>query len=395
MIAPYGFAAPAAIAFGAGVSRQALTAAPSFGARALVVTGATPARAAWLADGLRAAGVAVEIVSIAHEPLVEDAMAAVAAARRFRADIVIGIGGGAALDLAKAVAGLAMEPGDPMQHLEVVGQGLPLTVAPLPLIAIPTTAGTGAEATRNAVLGVPAQGRKVSLRDARLLPRLALVDPELTHGLPLAVTLATGLDALTQVIEPYVSSKATAMTDALCRDAIARALAALPRLIAALAAGAEDRGARADMAHVSLMGGISLANAGLGAVHGLAGVLGGTAGGAHGAICGALLGPILATNRAALAARGPELPGAARVAEVCAMIGAAFDCDAADAPAALAAWAHGAGLPGLGALGHDPADSGSVAAASAASSSMKGNPLPLTEAELIAAMAAAGQGAAR
>jgi alcohol dehydrogenase class IV len=390
MIAPYGFAAPAAIAFGSGVSRQALSAASGFGARALVVTGATPARAAWLIDGLRAAGMAVKVVTIAREPLVADALDAVAQARDWGADVVIGIGGGAALDLAKAVAGLAREPGPAMDHLEVVGRGLPLTMAPLPLIAIPTTAGTGAEATRNAVLGVPEQGRKVSLRDARLLPRLALVDPDLTHGLPAGPTLATGLDALTQVIEPYLSSRATPMTDALCRDAIARALGALPRVMAALEDGREDAGARAEMAHVSLMGGIALANSGLGAVHGLAGVLGGVTGGAHGAICGALLGPVLAVNRGAMAARAPDLPAAARLEEICALIAGALGCGAAEAPAALAAWARAAGLPGLMGLGFDPNTAGAVAAASAASSSMKGNPLPLTENELTAAMITAG-----
>ena len=375
MIAPYGFAAPAAIAFGPDVRLQALTAAPAFGTRALVVTGANAARAAWLTDGLRGA--------------VADALAAVKVARDFGADVAIGIGGGAALDLAKAVAGLTREPGDPMDHLEVVGKGLPLTMDPLPLIAIPTTAGTGAEATRNAVLGVPERGRKVSLRDARLLPRLALVDPLLTHGLPAGPTLATGLDAITQVIEPYLSAKATPMTDALCRDAIARGLNALPRVMAALAAGTEDAEARADMAHVSLMGGIALANAGLGAVHGLAGVLGGVTGGAHGAICGALLGPVLAANRAAMAARAPDLPAAARLEEVCALIAAALGGTARDAPQTLADWARGAGLPGLTDLGFDPAAAGATASASAASSSMKGNPLPLTEDELIAAMRAA------
>jgi alcohol dehydrogenase class IV len=314
----------------------------------------------------------------------------VAQARDWGADVVIGIGGGAALDLAKAVAGLAREPGPAMDHLEVVGRGLPLTMDPLPLIAIPTTAGTGAEATRNAVLGVPEQGRKVSLRDARLLPRLALVDPDLTHGLPAGPTLATGLDALTQVIEPYLSSRATPMTDALCRDAIARALGALPRVMAALEDGREDAGARAEMAHVSLMGGIALANSGLGAVHGLAGVLGGVTGGAHGAICGALLGPVLAVNRGAMAARAPDLPAAARLEEICALIAGALGCGAAEAPAALAAWARAAGLPGLMGLGFDPNTAGAVAAASAAASSMKGNPLPLTEDELTAAMITAG-----
>ncbi len=376
---PFAFATAGAVRFGEGAAAEAAPGIAALGRRALVICGASTARAAWLMEALEAAGVEALLRSVAGEPTVADAEAAARAAVAFGADVVVGIGGGAAIDAAKAAAGLAPQPGGAMDHLEVA-------VPALPIVAIPTTAGTGAEATRNAVLGVPERKRKVSLRDASLLPRLAVIDPLLARGAPRAVTLASGLDALTQVIEPYVSSRANPLTDALCRDAIPRALSALPRLIGPKDV-TEDPQARADMALVGLFGGMALANAGLGAVHGLAGVLGGRAGGAHGAICGRLLPHALRANRAA-----PDLgaAAAARLDEIARLVGAAFGADPEDAFDALEAWIDAAGLPRLGALGIDPDDHARIAAESASSSSMKGNPVPLDQATLTAMLDAAG-----
>ena len=375
---PFAFATAARIAFGPGVAAQAPGLARGFGARAFVVTGATPARAAWLTGGLAAEGLAVEVWPTPHAPLVADAVAAVAAARDFAADVVIAIGGGAALDLGKAVAGLMREPGAPLDHLEVVGKGLPLTQDPPPLIAIPTTAGTGAEVTRNAVLGAPEHRRKVSLRDARLLPKAALVDPDLLRGLPHGVALASGLDAIVQVIEPYVSRFANPLTDALCRDAIPRGLTALPRL---LADGA-DAGARADMAFTSLCGGLALANARLGAVHGLAGVIGGRSTMAHGAICGRLAPGVLAATEAALPQGcAPQ----ARFAEVRRWIAAALGGDAPDAFATLRRFIDAEGLPPLD-LATQAVEE--VAAEAMKSSSMQGAPVTPAPQRLAALLAA-------
>lgn len=372
-MSPFAFATAARIAFGAGEGPRALEALAALGRRPLLVTGRDPARAAWLRDGLAARGAAVATVSAQGEPSVEDAMAAVDAARDHGADAVVGLGGGAALDLAKAAAGL-MRAADPMDHLEVVGRGLPLAADPPPLALLPTTAGTGAEVTRNAVLGAPAQRRKVSLRDARLLPRLAVVDPELLIGLPPAVALASGLDALVQVIEPLVSSRATPLTDALCREALPRGLRALPRLLE----GAGDAAARADMAFCALSGGLALANAGLGAVHGLAGPLGGRTAAAHGAICGRLAPAVLTLTEAALPA---DHPVAARFGWIRGEIAAAWG----GAPAAAwEIWARrAAALPPIG-LAEDPLD---VARAAAASSSMKAAPVALEAAALAQAVA--------
>jgi hypothetical protein len=373
---PFGITAPGRILFGRGEAAKAPALIRAFGARGVVVHGANPARAAWL---VKALGPGVLTIACQGEPTLTDLTAALATARGHRPDWVVAIGGGAALDLGKALAGLIPAPGDPMQHLEVVGQGLPLTNDPLPFIALPTTSGTGAEVTKNAVIGLPDHGRKVSLRDDRMVARLAIVDPALTDGCPWAVTLASGLDAVTQVIEPYVSCKATPYTDALSRPAIGLGLAALMRLQAG-----EDAEARDRLAWVSLCGGLALANSGLGAVHGFAGVIGGMTGAAHGAICGALLGPVLAANRVAAT-------GAARTKldEVCGLIAEALGCSAELSPAHLQAWAQAAGLPDLAALGVTPAMHAGIVAAAEGVSSMKGNPVILPPSVLRAVLEAA------
>ncbi|MBA3910162.1 MAG: alcohol dehydrogenase [Rhodobacter sp.] len=361
---PFGIVAPPRILFGRGEAAKAPGLIKAFGKRGVLVHGANPARAAWLVDGL---GREVLPLACLGEPSLPNLMAALAAARRHRPDWVVAMGGGAALDLGKALAALIPAPGDPMEHLEVVGQGLPLRAAPLPFIALPTTSGTGAEVTRNAVIGLPDHGRKVSLRDDRMVARLAIVDPALTDGCPRSVTLASGLDAVTQVIEPYVSIKATAYTDALAGPAIGPGLAALRRLMEG-----EDPQARDKLAWTSLCGGLALSNAGLGAVHGFAGVIGGMTGAAHGAICGALLGPVLAANRAAAAG-----PARARLDEVCVALSGVLGSTAEDAPAALQNWARRAGLPGLSALGVTSVLHGKIVEASQGASSMKGNPVVL------------------
>lgn len=373
---PFAIAMPQRILFGRGEATKAPSLIHAFGARGLIVHGANPARAQWLIDALHAAGVQTLALPCVSEPTLPMLEAAIALARPFRPDWVTAIGGGAALDLGKALAALIPAPGTPLDHLEVVGKALPLAAPTLPFIAIPTTSGTGAEATKNAVIGLPDHGRKVSLRDDRMLARIALVDPALTDHTPRATTLASGLDAVTQVIEPYVSSKATPFTDALTAPAIPQGLHALKRLMET-----EDPAARDALAHVSLTGGIALANAGLGAVHGLAGVIGGLTPAPHGAICGALLAPILRLNRAR--ATGTT---AQRLDMVFAHIATTLGGRAEDAPETLATWARAAGLPGLTKQGLPPALHQQIAEAALTSSSMKGNPVPLTLRDLIQAL---------
>ena len=293
-------------------------------------------------------------------------------------DLVIAFGGGSVIDAGKAIAALATNPGDPLDFLEVIGRAQPLRADPLPFLAIPTTAGTGAEVTRNAVLGSPEHRVKVSLRSPRMLPRVALVDPELTLGLPPALTTATGLDAFTQLLEPFVSVRANPLTDALCRDGLARAARALPRVFA----DGSDLAARSDMALASLFGGLALANAGLGAIHGFAGPLGGMCGAPHGALCAALLAPSTAVNLAALAARAPQSPALARYREAARLVTG----DPAATESALVPWlrelTQRLEIPGLRHYGIGADEFDDIVTKAGQASSMKGNPIALTAAEL-------------
>jgi alcohol dehydrogenase class IV len=320
--------------------------------------------------------------------------AGVARAREWGADLIVGFGGGSAIDAAKAIAVLATNTGSLFEYLEVIGAGKPIEQPPLPLVALPTTAGTGAEATRNAVLASPEHKVKVSLRSPLMLPKVAIIDPELTHGLPPEITATTGLDALTQLIEAFVSCRANALTDTLCRDGIARAASALPSAFAhaslpdAAPARTDPRyhAAREGMALASLWSGIALANAGLGAVHGFAGPLGGMFGAPHGAICAALLPQVMLANIDASRQRAPADPALGRYTEIGRMLEQRLDAtaeDGVDWVRRLCADFNIAPLARHGVTaGHFPA----LVAGARRASSMKGNPIALTEEELTAVL---------
>lgn len=284
MIAQFEFATAGRVVFGNGRKSEAVSAARALGAKPLLVTGAHPRRAAWFGEA--------ETLSVSSEPSIEDARMGAARARAAGCDVVVAVGGGSVIDLAKAVAALAANPGDVLDYLEVVGRAQPLERDPLPVVAVPTTAGTGSEVTRNAVLGSKQHGVKASLRHVKMLPRAAVVDPELTAEMPRDLTAWTGLDALTQLIEPAVSRRANPLTTALCNEAIPRAIAALRRLARDLG----DADARSEMAFASLCGGMALANAGLGAVHGFAAPIGGMFEAPHGAVCARLLPLVIEAN---------------------------------------------------------------------------------------------------
>ena len=346
-----------------------------FGPRGILVHGANSARAQWLAQDLRAKDCVVMTLACEQEPNLPMLEAALANALPHAPVWVAALGGGAALDMGKALAALIPSPSGAMDHLEVVGRGMPLLCAPLPFIALPTTAGTGAEVTKNAVIGLPDHRRKVSLRDDRMLARLAIVDPSLTDNCPWAVTLASGMDAVVQVIEPYLSSRANDYTDALALPAIARGMKALQRL-----SQGEDAAARDDLAWVSLCGGLALANSGLGAVHGLAGPIGGMCPAAHGSVCAILLGPVLAMNKRRAV---PGSQAAQRLQKVFSIFADCLSCRPENVPLALAEWLRRSGLVGLTDQGLNPADHSDLAQASLASSSMKANPVALPEADLL------------
>jgi alcohol dehydrogenase class IV len=282
------------------------------------------------------------------------------------------------LDAAKAIAALVGNGGDPLDYIEVVGRGQPLARPSLPCVLVPTTSGTGSEVTRNAVLASTAHGVKVSLRDATMLPRLALVDPELTCSVPPAVTAATGLDALTQVIEPYVSCRSNPLTDALCVEGIRRGGRSLLRAYL----DGNDIEAREDLAVTSLFGGLALANAKLGAVHGFAAPLGGALGAPHGALCARLLPLVMATNLRALRDREPSHPAIGRYAHIAELLTGRTGAAAEDGIRSVEELVNRLAIPPLARYGLTKASFTSLVEKARKASSMQGNPLPLTDAEL-------------
>jgi alcohol dehydrogenase class IV len=341
------------------------------------VTTPTIERAMPLLNLLSEQGVEYTLFTVEGEPTTETARWGTRQARQAGCDMVIGLGGGSVIDTGKAVAALLTNGGDPLDYLEVIGRGQPLTEPSAPYMAIPTTAGTGAEVTRNAVLASPEHRVKASLRSPLMLPTVALVDPELTYRLPSDVTAYTGLDALTQVIEPFVSVKANPMTDALCREAITRGARSLRP-----AYESGDPAAREDMALVSLFGGLALANAALGAVHGFAGPFGGMYESPHGAVCAALLPHVMAINVAALQARQPTSEALRRYDEVARLLTGSPEATACDGVTWVEDLCAALHVPTLATYGIVSADFGDLIDKSAAASSMKGNPIPLTADEM-------------
>jgi alcohol dehydrogenase class IV len=350
---------------------------------------------------LEARGFSVVTLAVEGEPSVERVRGWVGVARATHAAVVVSIGGGSTIDAGKATAILAAHPGDPLDYLEVVGLGRALDHPGLPFVAVPTTAGTGAEVTRNAVLTVDGSGSssgiKASLRSAFMLPALAVVDPDLLGSLPAQVIAHSGLDALSQLVEPWLSVRANPVSDALARDGIRRSARALgeafrqvPRqgLREPLREPLKNRpDLREELALASLFGGLCLANAGLGAVHGFAAPAGGMIGAPHGAICAALLPHVLAVNLRALRERPPS-PGRdatlARFDELATLVtGAPAGSLTADEGVAwIASLCRQLDAPGLGRLGLGPDRIPELVAKARDASSMKGNPLPLTDAEL-------------
>jgi alcohol dehydrogenase class IV len=385
LIAKFEFATDRKIIFGSGSFAQAGELAAEFGQRVFVVHGRSATRTEGLRHQLQERGLEISATQVIGEPSIEQVHTAVAAARAFQAELVIGFGGGSVLDLAKAVAALVPAPGQVLDYVEIIGRGQALTKAGLPCLAIPTTAGTGSEVTRNAVLAVKEKGLKVSLRSPNLLPAVALVDPELTCSLPKEITAFTGLDALTQVIEPYLSKRANPLVDALCREAIGRA----GRSLEAAYHQSTQLSHREDMAVVSLFGGLALANAGLGAVHGLASPLGGMFPAPHGAICAALLPSSLRVNLQALRERAPESPVLQRFDDVGRWLTNSPDAKAESGLEWISALCRSLEIPRLSSYGMKSTDLPEVVKRGLNASSMKGNPIELTAEELTTVLTAA------
>jgi alcohol dehydrogenase class IV len=372
------FATATRIIFGAGALCEIGPAAKEFGRSALVVSGHDTRRAEPLVSLLREQGVGAVAFSVSGEPEVETVRQGVALARQEHCALVISFGGGSALDAGKAIAAMLANDGDLLDYLEVIGRGKALTRPSVPFIAIPTTAGTGSEVTRNAVLASTEHGVKVSLRSALILPRLALVDPELTYDLPPAITASTGLDALTQLIEPYVSARANPLTDAWCEEGMRRAAHSLR---AAFENG-RNPAAREDMALASLFGGFALANAGLGAAHGLAGPIGGRFTAPHGAVCAALLPQVMETNLRALRDRQPASEKLERYDQVARLLTGLASAAADEGVQWVRKLVRDLQTPPLGHYGLQREHIAGLAEQAARASSMKANPIALTRDEV-------------
>ncbi len=372
------FATATRIMFGKGSVYKALPAIKEFGSQALVVLGFAEQYAQPLLDALQAEGVSIKPFRVKGEPTIQSVQQAIEVARQHQAEMVIAIGGGSAIDTSKAVAAMLANPGELLDYLEVVGKGQALSNPSLPCITIPTTSGTGSEVTRNAVLEVPEKSVKVSLRSAFMLPRLAVIDPELTLSLPPKATASSGMDALTQVIEPFVSSKANPLVSALCREGIQRAGRSLRQ---AIFDGA-DYQAREDMSLTSLIGGLALANAGLGAVHGFAAPLGGMFHAPHGAICGRLLPAVMQVNYESLLERQPGDPALIRYQEIASLLTGENGAVAQQGITWVKETCELLKIPVLSSYGIVASDFPAIVEKAQKANSMKANPILLSTAEL-------------
>lgn len=372
------FATATRIIFGAGTLSGIGALARDLGSRALVVTGRAPARAEKLLALLRAVGVRTATFPVSGEPQIPMIERGTAFAKNEACDFVIGLGGGSVLDAAKAIAAMLANGGELLDYVEIIGRGQALKKRAAPFIAIPTTAGTGSEVTRNAVLSSPEHQVKVSLRSPLLLARLAVVDPDLTHDLPPALTASTGLDALTQLIEPYVGSRVNPMTDGLCVEGIRRAA----RSLRVAFRDGQNKSAREAMAVASLFGGLALANAGLGAVHGLAGPVGGRFPAPHGAVCAALLPQVMNTNIRALRQRAPDRAALRRYGEVAQLLIGKGPATADEGVEWVRRLVADLQIPPLRTYGIRMEHVADIVTKATNASSMKANPIVLTPEEL-------------
>lgn len=363
---------PRDLTFGRGCASQAVPKTRGLGQRVCVVRGRSAPWCDDFIDQLRATDADVTVTVCTREPALEDVTAATALARAAECDVVVAVGGGSVIDLAKAVAALA--PNE-FEATDYITGGRTLDVSPLPFVAIPTTSGTGAEVTRNSVICLSDRAQKISLRDTRMIADVALVDPALTDNSPAGVTFGSGLDAVVQVIEPFLSNRANAYTDALCQQAIPLGLRALARL-----AECECPHARDDMALVSLFGGLALTNAGLGVVHGLAGVIGGRDPDApHGLLCGRLLCAALEVNFQQRKAQGLDVQRHLQVLAWLETLAPAIPDDLSSVGDVLNGW----GVPKLPVLdAFEEADRAEIVADALTSSSMRANATPLSAPDL-------------
>lgn len=382
--AAFEFLVPRRILFGCGTREEIGKPAFRLGSRCLFVTGSSPQRWADIISRLESGGISMTLWKVGGEPTISMVRGCVEKAREDGCDFVLAMGGGSVLDTAKAASALLTNPGDVLDYLEVVGRALPLVHPPCPLIAVPTTAGTGSEATHNAVIIVEEHGVKVSLRSPLLLPELVVVDPDLTVTVPPSITASTGLDALTQLIEPFVSRASNPITDCLCREGLLRVSRSLRRAYQ----DGSNREARQDMSLAALLSGMALANAKLGAVHALAAAIGGMQRVPHGLVCASLLPHVMEMNiKTAKASGNSTIVG--RFEEVARILTGRPDATAGDGIAWVRSVCEDLGVSKLGEMGIAENDMRLITLKALRASSMKGNPVDLDKDEIAAILSAA------
>ncbi len=372
------FSTATQIIFGPDTIKEVLSIISEIGKCAFVVTGHNTKRANPLLELLKNRGIEVVTFNVSEEPTTTLVYKGVQKARSRECTSVIGIGGGSVIDTGKAVAALLTNSGELVDYLEVIGRGKQLAKPPATYIAIPTTAGTGTEVTRNAVIKSQDHHVKVSMRSPLLLPRLAVIDPVLTYSMPPNVTASTGLDALTQLMEVYVSNKANLVTDSISRKGLQRVAISLLRAYE----NGNDKAARENMSLASLFGGIGLANAKLGAVHGFAGVLGGMFYAPHGVICARLLPFVMESNVSALQARCPDSNALERYKKIAKILTGKNTANVSDGIKWVQNLCFKLKVPPLAEFGLKETDFPTVIEKSKKASSMKGNPIALTDTEL-------------
>lgn len=366
------------IIFGVGAVNQLGSLVEELGERALVIRGSGNAPFEKVTRILKESGIESIPFIVSTEPTISMIEEGASLAREANASMVVSIGGGSAIDTGKAISTLLTNPGNLLDYLEVVGSGKVLSFPPLPFIAIPTTAGTGSEVTKNAVIGVPGKNIKVSLRSVFLLPRIALVDPALTLELPKNYTAFTGMDAITQLIEPYVTLKSNWLVDAICLDGLTKASSAITRAFN----NPNDNEAREMMSYASLLSGMALANAGLGAVHGFAGPIGGMFGAPHGAICARLLPAVVRINIQNLSRLQPSPGILGKYGKIARTITGDQTANLEDGIFWLEQLCQDLEIPGLADYGVKPHHFDAIIERSSAASSMKGNPASLGRDEM-------------
>lgn len=374
------FATSQRIIFGSGKLKELPEHAKDLGNKPAFITGKNAERIMPVFKLLQQNDIQPAAFSISGEPTIDRIETLVKQARKLGCDYVIAYGGGSVIDAGKAIAALLTNTEDIMNYLEVIGKGKPLTEDPAPCIAIPTTAGTGAEVTRNAVLTSTEHQVKISMRHPKMLPTLALVDPEQTLSMPPETTASTGLDAFIQLLEAFISKKSNPLTDAFCREGLKRASRSLYKAYT----NGNDLNARTDMAFASLCGGLALANAGLGAVHGFAGPIGGMFNAPHGIACASTLLATIQTNHNAAKRLAPNHPCLKRLEEVAQILVNSNKATIQDGIDHLTNMLTQMFIPGLSELGITVQDIPEIVEKAKNSSSMKGNPVELSNEELSA-----------